>query len=253
MGAMRSLDSHAHIDPSRRFDELAETGAVLAATLSLDEAGSVIRNSVPHILWGAGCHPRKLKALQGFNPARFCELLQRTPLVSEIGLDRGARTPLEHQLGVFRQILEIIQDQPRLVSIHCYQATDLVLEELRRKVVIAPILHWWTGSAAETCQAVELGCYFSIHTAVARHSKFRLHVPIERVLVESDHGWSDPPAAIPCRIRWVEYLVAKQYGREVDEVRAVVWGNLRSLVQKTGTGSLFPEQFMRSLEGGVSF
>lgn len=28
-------------------------------------------------------------------------------------------------------------------------------------------------------------------------------VPPGRILVESDHGYNDPPAAIPCRIEWV--------------------------------------------------
>ena len=110
--------------------------------------------------------------------------------------------------------------------------------------VAAPVLHWWTGTAEETREAVDLGCYFSIHSAVARHSKFRTAVPPERVLVESDHGWADPPAAIPCRIGWVEHLVAQQLGLEVKDVRSLVWRNLGTIVRKTGTGRLLPSQLV---------
>jgi TatD DNase family protein len=70
-------------------------------------------------------------------------------------------------------------------------STFLLPDELRRKPIIAPILHWWTGTAAETLQAVELGCYFSVHSAVAWRSLFRTQVPLERLLVETDHGWAE--------------------------------------------------------------
>ena len=87
-----------------------------------------------------------------------------------------------------------------------------------------------------------VGCYFSIHSAVARHSKFRLHVPPERILVESDHGFHDPPAAIPCRVEWVEYLVAQQYGLDVKEIRRLCWSNLSRIIQQTRTNSMLPEK-----------
>jgi TatD DNase family protein len=76
---------------------------------------------------------------------------------------------------------------------------------------------------------------------VARHSKFRTCVPLERILVESDHGYHDPSAAIPYRIEWVEYLVAQQYKLEVEEVRRLVWRNLAIIVRKTGTQDLIPK------------
>ena len=235
------LDAHAHLDPARSADELTGSGAVLAMTLSLDEAALAVGRREPHIAWGVGCHPRKPRAQESFNPGRFRELAERAALVGEIGLDTGSRVPLEVQLRTFRQALEVVADLPRLVSIHSYRATGLVLEELGRRPVAVPVLHWWTGSAQETREAVALGCYFSIHSAVARHSKFRTAVPPERVLVESDHGYADPPAAIPCRIEWVEYLVAQQLGLDVQDVRRLAWQNLGTIVRKTGTLGLLPE------------
>jgi TatD DNase family protein len=171
---------------------------------------------------------------------RFRELAGRSAIVGEVGLDTGSRVPLEVQLQTFRQVLVVVAELPRLVSIHSYRATGLVLEELRRRPVAVPVLHWWTGSAAETEEAVALGCYFSIHSAVARHSKFRTRVPPERLLVESDHGYRDPPAAIPCRVEWVEHLVGAQLGLTQAEVRRLVWRNLATIVRETGTQGLLP-------------
>jgi hypothetical protein len=66
-------------------------------------------------------------------------------------------------------------------------------------------------------------------------------VPPERILVETDHGWADPPAAIPCRIEWVEYLVAQQLRCPFEDVRRLVWENLARIVQETGTERFLPE------------
>jgi TatD DNase family protein len=188
-----------------------------------------------------GRHPRKPKAQVSFDPDRFGALVERTAIVGEIGLDsRWSRVPFAEQVRTFRQALDVVARLPRFTSIHSYSATAPVLEELRRTPVAVPVLHWWTGTAAQTREAVALGCYFSIHSAVARQSKFRTAVPPERMFVESDHGWADPPAAIPCRIEWVEHLVAQQLCSSVGEVRRLVWGNLARIVRDTGTERLLP-------------
>jgi TatD DNase family protein len=108
--------------------------------------------------------------------------------------------------------------------------------------VAIPVLHWWTGNAEETREAVALGCYFSVHSAVARYSKFRTAVPPERILIETDHGWDDPPAAIPCRIEWAEYLLEQQLKRNREEVRRLAWQNLAAIVHRTGTLHLLPAE-----------
>jgi TatD DNase family protein len=170
-------------------------------------------------------------------------LVQKTAIVGEVGLDTGSRVPIEKQIDNFWQVLDVIKDHPRFVSIHSYRATELVLKELQRTTIGVPVLHWWTGSADETSQAVEHGCYFSIHSAVARHSKFRTRVPPERILIESDHSYNDPPAAIPCRIEWVEYLVAQQLKTDVKAVRRLVWKNFATIIHDTNTINLLPESF----------
>src|SRR3989304_1792013 len=154
-----SHDAHAHFDPARTTDELADSGAVLAMTLSLDEAARVIGRSEPYIAWGVGCHPRKVKAQAEFNADQFGELIERTAVVGEVGLDTGSRVPLDLQLKTFRQVLASVAKLPRLVSIHSYRATGLAIKELRRRQIAVPILHWWTGTVEETREAVALGCY----------------------------------------------------------------------------------------------
>jgi TatD DNase family protein len=238
-----TLDAHAHIDSTLPPDSLQDCGFVLAMTLSLDEADRAASHDHGNILRGPGCHPRFLRCQESFDAKHFRCLAERTAIIGEVGLDTGSRVPLEMQLKTFRQVLAIVADLPRFVSIHSYQATGLVLQELEHIPISIPVLHWWTGNVAETKKAVQLGCYFSIHSAVARHSKFRLHVPQERVLVESDHGYKDPPAAIPCRVNWVEFLAAQQYNIEVDNMRKLAWTNLARIIHETNSIQLVPTEF----------
>jgi TatD DNase family protein len=219
-------------------------------TLSLEEAAVAVDRHDSQIVWGVGCHPRKIRAQESFDAERFRDLAKRTALVGEIGLDTGSHyshAQLEIQLRTFRKALEIVAGLPRIVSIHSYQASGLVVRELRQTPINIPILHGWTGTVEETREAVALGCYFSVHSAVARHSKFRTAVPPERILIESDHGYSDPPEAIPCRIEWVEHLVAQQLGRRRMDVRRLAWQNLATIVHKTNTRELLPEPFVAKM------
>ena len=235
-----SLDAHAHINPHRESAELAQAGAVLAMTLSLEEADKVIDRGDQLVAWGVGCHPRKLAAQQNFDLHHFAGLAGRTAIIGEVGLDMAYQVPLELQLHTLRQVLSFTTSNPRIISLHSFHSTYQLLEELHRTPVVAPILHWWTGTAAETRQAVELGCFFSVHSAVARRSVFRTQVPLERLLVESDHGWADPPGAIPHRLIWVEYLLSASLGMDVGEVRRLVWRNFNEVVRLTGTRDLLP-------------
>jgi TatD DNase family protein len=246
MKALPSLDAHAHLDPTHTADELKESGVVLAMTLSLEEAVLAVARRDPQVAWGVGCHPRKLKAQESFNQDRFKDLAEHTAVIGEVGLDLGSHyshASLETQLQTFRKVLRIVSDMPRIVSIHSYLATKIVIRELQQKPIEVPILHWWTGNIAETREAVALGCYFSVHSAVARHSKFRTAVPPDRILIESDHGLTDPPDAIPCRIEWVEHLVAQRLGLSRNDVRRLAWQNLSTIVRKTNTTKMLPERF----------
>jgi TatD DNase family protein len=221
-------------------------------TLSLEEAAIAIVRHEPQVVWGVGCHPRKSKGQKSFSPERFRELAKKTALVGEIGLDNGSyygHAPLETQIKTFREEMDVIADLPRIVSIHSYRATGVVVKELRQKPIDVPILHWWTGNVEETRETVELGCYFSVHSAVARHSRFRTTVPPDRILVESDHGYADPPEAIPCRIEWIKHLVAQQFGLSREDVRRLAWQNLSTIVRKTNTRELLPKPFLEKMTG----
>jgi len=243
---LASLDAHAHLDAASGSD-FSPAGFVLSQTMSLTGAVLALERQDSKVCWGVGCHPRSAPAISAFSAGEFRRLIDKTPLVGEVGLDTGSRTPRAAQLSVFRAVLEAVAELPRIVSIHGFRATTEVLDELEGRPIVAPVLHWWTGRSDETRRAVSLGCYFSIHSAVESRSIFASHVPLERVLIESDQGALDPPAAIPLRVSWVEHLVAQRYRTEPERIRAVAWQNLARLAELTETAELFPTAFTAHL------
>jgi TatD DNase family protein len=246
-GELPALDAHAHLDDALAPPAFAASGFVLAQTMSLGQAERALGRRDPTVVWAVGCHPRFVAAQEAFATDGIERLIAATPVIGEVGLDSGSRVPIQTQLHTFREILDRARAAPRIVSIHSFHSTSEMLDELERRPLVGAILHWWTGRAYETRRAVGLGCYFSIHAAVARRSIFRRHVPIDRVLIESDLGEKDPPAAIPLRVGWVEQLVAQQYGVSATEVREASWRNLACLAEITHTANLFPPAFYTAL------
>lgn len=237
-----TLDAHCHLASSRPPDELDACGAVLAMTLSPDEFETALaRRARPFISWGAGCHPGVAEAQTAFDPERFRRLAERAAILGEIGLDKASAVPLETQIRTFRAILAIAAELGRPVSVHSRHATGLVLDEFERARPPAVILHWWLGSAAQTRRAVGLGCWFSIQRTIARRSGIRTRVPVDRILVETDQGYEDPPSAVPARIEEAENLLAEQFNMEAIDLRKVTWKNFGIIVARTGVLSLLPE------------
>lgn len=256
MSLLPPLDVHLHA-AWEKVDALQGPGLALAMALSLEEAQEALAHPQPAVAWGVGCDPCRAQAVATFEVQRFAQLLRQSPVVGECGLDYASPVPMARQVEVFRHILRIVQDMPRLVSIHSVGTAQWVLEELHRTPIAAPILHWWKGTAAQTSQAMALGCYFSVHPAIARDSKFRTRVAPERILIETDLGYGDPPAASACRVEWVEHLLGQQLKQTPQQVRALVWGNFARLAGGLDLQPLLPPAFAGAMRqaaqtGGLS-
>lgn len=240
------LDTHAHVDPAIERDQLLALRAVVfASTRSLSEFEASRSREDPVTIWGVGVHPALPSAVEGFSVQAFKSALNRTPLVSEVGMDERSPVPRSRQRSVFDAVLTVLADQPRIMSVHSAGATSSVLDALESRAV-GVILHWWRGSHSETARAVELGCYFSINHAELRRPAVLGYVPWDRILPETDHPYGGP-RSLPGRVERVEEAIAKNMGVSSEWVRRGIWGNLSRLVQLTGTSDLFNERIGRML------
>jgi len=246
--SLPTLDSHAHLRHTHSALDLSTCGAVLAMTVSLEEASHTITRNDQTILWGVGCHPGEVDAQQRFDERTFRDLIKHTPIVGEIGLDRRSQVPFDAQLKTFRTILTIVADNPRLVSIHSNHATAEVLDELEKRPISAAVLHWWSASNSRTKAAVQLGCHFSINPSIAEHSRFSKYVPIDHILLETDHGYDDSLQEIPTKIESTERLVAAKYLVDSGFLRHTVWNNFKNVMERINASDQLPDSLRRHFE-----
>jgi TatD DNase family protein len=187
--------------------------------------------------------------VKGFSASRMRDAIATTPVIGEVGLDGAVRTPMENQLAALRAILEVASDTPRLLSLHSYRATGLVVRELREFRPHAAILHWWLGSPEETEAAVAAGAYFSVNASQARSWKGLRLIPADRLLLETDHPFGDRSESSPRpgNLARSEIAVSTALGVSPDALRRRTWGNLKAIAETLNLVEMFPRDFQVQL------
>jgi TatD DNase family protein len=251
MKPLPALDLHAHVEPGIAPDELvALNAAVFAVTRSLDEAESVLHRTDATTVWGVGCHPGLIDAQQQFSATRFSGLLDSSPFVGEVGLDGESRVPMATQTETLRLVLQTLATKPRIASIHSFAATAAILELLVELRPAGIVLHWWLGSRAETARAVELGCYFSVNAAMLRRSQVVRDIPLDRLLIETDHPFGDrrsPPIRRPGAVSDVQGALGNVHRLAPEAVSIQLWRNLRAIASAAQVGGMLPKELRRHM------
>ncbi|WP_260980541.1 TatD family hydrolase [Microbacterium paludicola] len=239
---------HAHLAADLSGADLRSLGAhIFAVTRSLEEYEQVAHRTDRRTLWGAGVHPGLMGSIKNFEPGAFQRALRSASFVGEIGLDGSSRVPMPEQKRVLRTMLEQLQDQPRIVSVHSAGAHFEILRELHRTPIDGVVLHWWTGSAELTAEAVRLGCYFSVPPAMISARATLAQIPAERMLFETDHPYGDrrlPKGARPGAVSAAEDGVAALSGRHPREVRIQSWRTFRTLLDKVDVRSSLGSEWL---------
>ena len=247
------LDTHAHIDVTISSTDLIGLRAVVfAANRTLAESRQAIARQPNDLLtvWGLGVHPAVKAALDAFDPDEFAILLEKTAYVSEIGLDGKVKSRLAQQRSVLSLVLRMLQNRPRMTSLHSYGATEELIEELERTPIKGVVLHWWKGDRATTERASELGAYFSVNAAGMRGDEALDLIPLDRLLLETDHPDGDrtsPAPRRPGRVDKVETVLADRYDLTPTDLREATWRNLKRLIDDVGCGDLLPPRIFAIL------
>ncbi|TNC23734.1 TatD family hydrolase [Amycolatopsis alkalitolerans] len=247
------IDMHAHVDTRISARDLEGLGAVVfAATRSLAEFEQTLHRRDQVTIWGLGCHPGVRTAQAEFDAEHFAGLMRNTPLLSEVGLDGAARTDTETQVRIFRSILALAAQVPRIVSVHSKRATSHVLDLVEESGAPGIVLHWWLGSQSETQRAVGLGCLFSVNRSMDYERLRRAGVPLDRLLPETDHpAGNRAGGGLLTQPGWtldVERAVADAYALTPEEVRAQFWSTLAGLTRSLDLDALFPMPVRAMLE-----
>lgn len=221
------FDAHAHTSSARALRD----AVILGVTGSGAEFDRIRADAT--VILGIGCHPADPAAVGTFDARAFAQRLTTTPLIGEVGLDGRSAAPKNVQRRVCRQILQIAQERSCFVSLHSVGAQGPLLDALSETPITGAILHWWTGSDAQTREAVLLGCWFSVGPGMLRRKNLLTRLPRSRVLTETDAPFGVPVAG---RIEDVEGVLASLWECDVEEVRRQTWRNFAAIVEATQTG-----------------
>lgn len=156
----------------------------------------------PHIVPSFGYHPWYVQERSAEWQTRLIAYLDQTHgAVGEIGLDRWIEGhDLAQQEPVFRAQLRLAAERNVAASIHCLKAWGRLFALLQAEARPARgfLLHSYGGPQEMVQPLAKLGAYFSIcgffaHERKERHRETFRHVPIDRLLIETDAPDMLPP------------------------------------------------------------
>ncbi len=263
---IRFYDAHNHLQ-DERFNGLAERllSEARAAGLSAMAVNGSGVEDWPAVAALARAHPGVVIPNFGVHPwyareqpddwvDRLRYWLVEFPGagVGEIGLDRWKPgLAWEGQREVFEAQLRLAAELDRPASVHCLQAWGPLTESLEQtpRPSRGILLHSYSGSAELLPRLLPLDAHFSFpgyfaDARKARRQEFFRHMPIERLLVETDapdqplpgslatHPLAGPagnPLNHPANIGAVYAFVARLRGAELADVSAHVERNFRRL------------------------
>jgi TatD DNase family protein len=262
---LRYFDAHNHLQ-DHRLDPLR--AGIIAELPALGLARAVVAGSGeedwpevaqlaqqhPWVLPSFGVHPWYVKEQSPDWQERLEQCLRAHPHagVGEIGLDRwikDADVPLQTQF--FTTQFRIAARDNRAASIHCLRAWGL-LEELLRAVPRPErgfLLHSYGGPQEMVEGFARLGAYFSVspyflHERKAQQWQTFRHVPVDRLLIETDAPDMWPPEQVnprplldidgnainhPANIEFLYAGVAKLRGMSLEELALQVEINFTRL------------------------
>ena len=262
---MRLFDAHNHLQDDRLNEhreriaaELPALGLVRAVVAGSGEEDwqsvADLARQHPWVLPSFGVHPWYVKEQSAMWRDTLEGWLSAFPEagVGEIGLDRWIENPnVELQVRLFREQLAIAAQGNRPATIHCLRAWGLLEETLREssRPERGFLLHSYGGPVEMVPGFVKLGAYFSIspyffHERKAQQLATFRHVPLDRLLLETDAPDMWPPEALnlhllqnadgkpindPANIELVYSEVAKLRGISTEDLAAQIEQNFTRL------------------------
>lgn len=211
---MEFFDSHCHLDPMRYGGELPDvlararaagvTGLTVIGTRAIDsEAAADLAAREPGVACAAGIHPNDVHEIEPDEWDRVTRLVEsgRAHAVGETGLDWYRDVaPRDLQRDYFDRHIRLAQKLGLPLVVHTRESIRDTLDMLRDAIArgpLAPVLHSFTGTAAEAAEAVDLGCHLGFAGMVTFRSAADLRsvattVPLERLLIETDSPFLSP-------------------------------------------------------------
>lgn len=168
----------------------------------------------------------------------FCELLDETRYVGEIGIDNLRKTEedFNSQKQIFEKIIRVCAGKKdKILTIHSRRAEKEVISIIGNRFPGKAILHWYSGSISDLEKAVLFGFYFSINSAMTQSKNgvnIIKNIPADRILLESDSPFIgvDRESLVPLDMSQTIREIANIKNISVADFIGVLKGNFKSLI-----------------------
>ena len=240
------VDSHCHIVFRNFDDDLEEVAArwrqagVRALVHACVEPGEIaairaLADRFPELRYAVGVHPLDTKhwghdTVSVLRQAAAAD--PRVVAIGELGLDLFRERNLDSQLEVLRPQLDLAVELGLPVIIHCRDAAEAMLAELRPRAAQGRlprgVMHCWGGTPEEMAAFLELGLFISFSGTVTFPKAEAIqacarNVPEDRYLVETDCPFLSPAPRRgkrnePANVATVAAKVAELRGESLEVV-----------------------------------
>lgn len=205
------VDFHTHLDWYEDKDQLLNqlknfNGTIVAASVNKESfvKNCEIKNDAEalgldvKIIPTLGIHPKDvLSEIAGGNLDDYLPLLEKSPLIGEIGMDfcwYKDASP-QQQEKVLRFFLEYCNATNKYCVIHTKDAEQQIADILLDYPDAKPIIHWYDGPESVYDEYINRGYMqtFGCETIRSNHLKnLLLKTPDELILAETDNPTAEP-------------------------------------------------------------
>jgi TatD DNase family protein len=253
---MQLIDTHCHLDEEAfRYDASeviaraadAGVGAMITIGITADSSRRAVELAAKyHSVYAVvGIQPNYVSAAKPEDWDEIVALASSVKVVGigETGLDRyWDYSPIELQAEYFDRHLELARERELPFVVHCRNAEDDVVAQLRRAATRGPlhgVMHSFTGTSETAAACCELGMHISFAGMLTfkRNEALRqtaVTIPAERLLVETDAPYLSPSPHRdkrnePANVALTCACLATCRGITKEEMAAITTANARRL------------------------
>lgn len=250
------VDTHAHLDDRRLRDQIGDVLAraradgivqVVAIATTAEDSASIVglAGSRRGVFAAVGIHPNDAAEAGAGDWPKIVALTGQPRVVAlgETGLDRHwDRTPMPVQRDFFARHLDLAAALDLPVVIHCREAEDDILDQLRGLGrPVKGVLHSFTGDWARARAFLDLGLHLSFAGMLTFANKAldplrdaAARAPSDRILVETDSPYLTPhpyrgKLNEPARVALTAARLAEVRRIGLDELAQATTANARRL------------------------
>lgn len=144
------------------------------------------RTDSPDVWYSCGIHPWYIKDVES-DIDLLAKIVKdnRVAAVGEAGLDKLQGSDLDIQTEVFRNQIELAEENNKPLIIHCVKAWEELIALFKEYKTDVPwVIHGYRGNAEQTKQLSKIGFKFSIGERFNAESL--KYIPLESIFCETD-------------------------------------------------------------------